>query len=77
LADEEAAAESIASGAYGAQVERFVTILRTPPASEAHDVSFADAPSAIGVRAVSTADDDRAMCPIGREAQLLARTYSA
>ena len=43
-ADEGAAERSLASGLYAAQVEKFVTLMRTPPGREAYDVSIADAP---------------------------------
>ena len=42
--DEEAAARTVASGLYRANVERFVTLLRTPAGRETYDVSLADLP---------------------------------
>ena len=42
--DEEAAEAGIASGLYGAQVEKFVTVLRSPPGRERYDVVVADPP---------------------------------
>src|SRR3954466_11758936 len=45
--DEEAAEAGIASGAYGARVEKFVTIIRTPPGRETYDVSVADLPGLV------------------------------
>jgi heme-degrading monooxygenase HmoA len=44
-ADDEAADRSMASGLYAAQVEKFVTLLRTPPGRETYEVSVADAPA--------------------------------
>jgi hypothetical protein len=43
--DAEAADESIATGLYRANVEKFVTLLRAPPGREAYDVSIADVPA--------------------------------
>lgn len=40
--DEEAAEQSLASGLYAEQVEKFVTLLRTPAGRETYDVSVAD-----------------------------------
>jgi heme-degrading monooxygenase HmoA len=43
--DEEAAEAGIASGRYGAQVEKFVTVIRSAPGRESYDVVVADAPT--------------------------------
>jgi heme-degrading monooxygenase HmoA len=43
-ADDEAADRSMASGLYATQVDKFVTLLRTPPGREMYEVSVADAP---------------------------------
>jgi hypothetical protein len=43
--DHEAAERSLASGLYAAQVDKFVTLMRTPPGREGYDVSIADAPA--------------------------------
>ena len=43
--DDEAAERSLASGLYAAQVDKFVTLMRTPPGREAYDVSIADVPA--------------------------------
>jgi len=43
-ADDEAAAASIASGSYRAQVEKFVTLIRSAPGRETYDVDIADVP---------------------------------
>jgi hypothetical protein len=48
-ADDEAAERSLASGLYAAQVEKFVTLMRTPPGREAYEVSIADAPALTAV----------------------------
>jgi antibiotic biosynthesis monooxygenase len=45
---EEAAAAGVASGFYGEQVEKFVTVFRAPPGRELYDVLIADAP-AVGI----------------------------
>jgi heme-degrading monooxygenase HmoA len=42
-ADEHAAADGIASGSYGTQVEKFVTVIRSTPGRESYDVAVADA----------------------------------
>jgi hypothetical protein len=42
--DDEAADRSMASGLYATQVDKFVTLLRTPPGRETYEVSVADAP---------------------------------
>jgi hypothetical protein len=34
----------MASGLYATQVDKFVTLLRTPPGRETYEVSVADAP---------------------------------
>jgi hypothetical protein len=43
--DDEAAERSLASGLYAAQVDKFVTLMRTSPGREAYEVSIADAPA--------------------------------
>ena len=43
--DEEAAEASLASGLYGAQVQKFVTLIRSAPGRESYDVSVAEAPA--------------------------------
>jgi hypothetical protein len=40
--DEQAAADSIATGLYGAQVEKFVTVIRSAPGRDSYDVAVAD-----------------------------------
>jgi heme-degrading monooxygenase HmoA len=47
--DEEAAEASLASGLYAAQVDKFVTVIRSSPGRETYDVSVADAPALSGV----------------------------
>jgi heme-degrading monooxygenase HmoA len=42
--NDEAADRSMASGLYSTQVDKFVTMLRTPPGRETYEVSVADAP---------------------------------
>ena len=42
--DADAAAESVASGSYGSQVEKFVTLMRSAPGRETYDVDIADVP---------------------------------
>jgi heme-degrading monooxygenase HmoA len=42
--DDEAAADSIASGSYAAQVEKFATVMRAAPGRDTYDVSIAEAP---------------------------------
>jgi hypothetical protein len=48
-ADEEAAERSLASGLYAAQVDKFVTLMRTPPGRESYEVSIVDAPAPAAV----------------------------
>jgi heme-degrading monooxygenase HmoA len=43
-ADADAAVESVASGSYGSQVEKFVTLMRSAPGRETYDVDIADVP---------------------------------
>jgi heme-degrading monooxygenase HmoA len=43
--DDEAADRSLASGLYATQVDKFVTLLRTPTGRETYEVSVADAPA--------------------------------
>ncbi len=43
--NEEAAERSMESGLYATQVDKFVTLLRTPPGRETYEVSVADAPA--------------------------------
>jgi len=40
--DEQAAAAGVASGSYGAQVEKFVTVIRTTPGRDSYDVAVED-----------------------------------
>lgn len=42
---EAAAAAGLASGFYAAQLERFVTVFRSPPGRESYDVALVDAPA--------------------------------
>jgi heme-degrading monooxygenase HmoA len=42
--DEPAAAASVASGLYAAQVEKFLTLVRSSPGRETYDVVHADPP---------------------------------
>jgi heme-degrading monooxygenase HmoA len=42
--NEETAAAGVASGFYGEQIEKFVTIYRAPPGREAYDVVIAEPP---------------------------------
>lgn len=42
--DDEAAAASVDSGLYAAQVQKFVTVMRSSPGRETYQVSVADAP---------------------------------
>jgi hypothetical protein len=44
--DEEAAGASYLRGVWGSQVEKFVTVLRSPAGREAYDVVVADPPVA-------------------------------
>ena len=46
--NEEAARRDIDSGFYRAQVEKFVTIYRSPPGRETYDVLVADEPAFTG-----------------------------
>jgi hypothetical protein len=46
-ADEAAAEAGIASGAYVARVEMFVTLMRSAPGRETYDVAVAEAPATI------------------------------
>jgi heme-degrading monooxygenase HmoA len=43
-ADDDAAEAGIASGLWRAQVEKFVTLMRTQPGRETYDVAVAEAP---------------------------------
>jgi len=45
--DEEAADAGVATGFYGEQVEKFVTVFRAPPGREMYDVAVADVPSVV------------------------------
>jgi heme-degrading monooxygenase HmoA len=45
--DEEAAEAGVASGFYGEQVEKFVTVFKAPPGREMYDVAVADVPSIV------------------------------
>ena len=45
--DEDAAAAGMASGFYGEQVEKFVTVFKAPPGREMYDVAVADVPAAV------------------------------
>jgi hypothetical protein len=42
--DEHAAYESVLSGSYGAQVEKFVTFIKSAPGRETYEVAVAEAP---------------------------------
>jgi heme-degrading monooxygenase HmoA len=42
--DNEAAAASVVSGLYAAQVQKFVTVMRSSPGRETYEVSVADTP---------------------------------
>ena len=44
-ADDATAEAGISSGAYGARVEKFVTVMRAAPGRETYDVSVAEAPA--------------------------------
>jgi hypothetical protein len=46
-ADEQSAGASLDDGRYAARVERFVSVLRSPPGRESYDVSIADVPSTV------------------------------
>jgi hypothetical protein len=43
--DDKSADRSMASGLYATQVDKFVTLLRTPPGRETYELSVADAPA--------------------------------
>jgi len=43
--DDAAAEASLAGGLWRAQVEKFVTIIRTPPGRETYDVAIVEAPA--------------------------------
>jgi heme-degrading monooxygenase HmoA len=43
--DEESADAAVASGAYGAHVDKFVAILRAPSGRDHYDVAVVDAPA--------------------------------
>lgn len=45
--DEEAAEAGMASGFYGEQVQKFVTVFKAPPGREMYDVAVADVPAAV------------------------------
>ena len=45
--DEEAADAAVASGFYGEQVQKFVTVFKAPPGREMYDVAVADVPAAV------------------------------
>jgi heme-degrading monooxygenase HmoA len=42
--DEEAAEAGVASGFYGEQVQKFVTVFKAPPGREMYEVAVADTP---------------------------------
>ena len=42
--DEEAAEAGVATGFYSEQVEKFVTVFKTPPGREMYDIAVADVP---------------------------------
>jgi len=44
-ADDESAAATIASGHYGAQVEKFLAVLRSPSGRDTYEVALADTPA--------------------------------
>ena len=44
--DDEAADVGVASGMYAANVEKFVTLVKTPPGRETYHVSLLDTPTA-------------------------------
>jgi heme-degrading monooxygenase HmoA len=46
--DDAAAEASIESGHYAEQVQKFVTVYKTPPGRDLYDVAIADVPAAIG-----------------------------
>ena len=45
--DEDAAEAGMASGFYGEQVQKFVTVFKAPPGRETYDVAVADVPAAV------------------------------
>jgi hypothetical protein len=45
--DEEAAEAGVATGFYGEQVEKFVTVFKAPPGREMYNVTVADVPSVV------------------------------
>jgi heme-degrading monooxygenase HmoA len=45
--DEDAAEAGVASGFYGEQVQKFVTVFKAPPGREMYDVAVADIPAAV------------------------------
>ena len=45
--DEKAADAAVASGFYGEQVQKFVTVFKAPPGREMYDVAVADVPAAV------------------------------
>jgi heme-degrading monooxygenase HmoA len=47
--DEASAEASLANGLYAAQVQKFVTVIRSSPGRETYEVSVADAPVLTGV----------------------------
>jgi heme-degrading monooxygenase HmoA len=46
--DEAAAEAGVASGFYGEQVQKFVTVFKAPPGREMYDVAVADVPAVVG-----------------------------
>jgi heme-degrading monooxygenase HmoA len=46
--DEHAAYESVLSGSYGAQVDKFVTFIKSAPERDTYDVALGDSPVAAG-----------------------------
>ena len=45
--DEDAAEAGVASGFYGEQVQKFVTVFKASPGREMYDVAVADVPAAV------------------------------
>jgi heme-degrading monooxygenase HmoA len=45
--DAEAAEAGVASGAYAAQLQKYVAVFRAPPGRELYEVAVADAPAAV------------------------------
>ena len=45
--DEAAAEAGVASGFYGEQVQKFVTVFKAPPGREMYDVAVADVPAVV------------------------------